>query len=108
MSTLLEYLRKKHRDEHHRRTPPGPGDSPFILNDFRSSVSYSATRSLRDLIPNDLGQTKDRERDEADSTATCESGETTNGLVNNAWALFGTTKIASNDGHSTGPPAENA
>ena len=32
----------------------------------------------------------------------------TNGFVNNACALFGTTKIASNSGHNTGPPAENA
>jgi hypothetical protein len=43
-----------------------------------------------------------------DSTATSDRGLTTNGFVNNACALFGTTKIASNSGHNTGPPAENA
>ena len=46
--------------------------------------------------------------EDADSTATTDCGETTSGLVNRAWALLGTTSIASSSGHNTGPPAENA
>ncbi len=43
-----------------------------------------------------------------DSTATVEYGDTTSGFVNSACALFGTTRIASSSGQSTGPPAEKA
>ena len=43
-----------------------------------------------------------------DSTATVERGDTTIGRSKRAWALLGTTRMASNSGHRTGPPAEKA
>ena len=42
------------------------------------------------------------------SIATVEAGETTSGRANSACALSGTTSSAWTEGHTTGPPAENA
>ena len=42
------------------------------------------------------------------SIAMVASGLVTIGRANSAWALLGTTRIASRSGHTIGPPAENA